>query len=153
MLNFCYVTAVKKAVIVLFRNSNIQTSLLECLHVHSYCIEDQKCFETADLIQKSYFVQSPCFKKSFFEIAGVSYNAFCHPGQTSKIQNVVSQPGDHKDFTLVWRIITCCVAMLRLRVSVGVWHQGCSGVGSRGNGVPTPFSNFALKWVWSCFNG
>ena len=30
-------------------------------------------------------------------------------------------------------------------------EQGCSGTGTRGNGVPTPFSCFALKWVWSCF--
>ena len=29
--------------------------------------------------------------------------------------------------------------------------QGCSGAGTRGNGVPTPFSCFALKWIWSCF--
>ena len=29
--------------------------------------------------------------------------------------------------------------------------QGCSGAGTRGNGVPTPFSRFVLKWVWSCF--
>jgi len=25
------------------------------------------------------------------------------------------------------------------------YKQGCSGVGTRGNGVPTPFSRFALK--------
>jgi len=31
------------------------------------------------------------------------------------------------------------------------YHQGCSGAGTRGNGIPTPFSRFALKWVWSCF--
>jgi len=24
-------------------------------------------------------------------------------------------------------------------------HAGCSGAGTRGNGVPTPFSHFALK--------
>jgi len=30
-------------------------------------------------------------------------------------------------------------------------NQGCSGEGTRVNGVPTPFSCFALKWVWSCF--
>jgi len=29
--------------------------------------------------------------------------------------------------------------------------QECSGAGTRGNGVPTPFSRFALKWTWSCF--
>jgi len=29
--------------------------------------------------------------------------------------------------------------------------QGFNGAGTRGNGVPTPFSCFALKWVWSCF--
>jgi len=29
------------------------------------------------------------------------------------------------------------------------WEQGCSGAGMRGNGVPTPFSRFAFKWVWS----
>ena len=28
--------------------------------------------------------------------------------------------------------------------------QGCSGTGTRGNGVPTPFSCFSSKWVWSC---
>jgi len=28
---------------------------------------------------------------------------------------------------------------------------GCSGAGTRRNGVPTPFQCFALKWVWSCF--
>ena len=26
-------------------------------------------------------------------------------------------------------------------------NQGCSGAGTRGNGVPTPFLRFALKWV------
>jgi len=26
-------------------------------------------------------------------------------------------------------------------------YQGCSEVGTRGKGVPTPFSRFALKWV------
>jgi len=30
-------------------------------------------------------------------------------------------------------------------------NQGCSGAGTRGNRVPTPFSYFALKFVWSCF--
>jgi len=25
--------------------------------------------------------------------------------------------------------------------------QGCSGEGTHGNGVPTPFSRFALIWV------
>jgi len=29
--------------------------------------------------------------------------------------------------------------------------QGYSGAGTSGNGVPTPFSRFVLKWVWSCF--
>ena len=29
--------------------------------------------------------------------------------------------------------------------------QGCSGVGTRGSGVPKPFLCFTLKWVWSCF--
>ena len=29
------------------------------------------------------------------------------------------------------------------------WQQGWSGVGTRGNGLPTPFSCFALKWVES----
>jgi len=29
--------------------------------------------------------------------------------------------------------------------------QGCNGAGTHGNGVPTPFSCFASKWVWSCF--
>ena len=29
--------------------------------------------------------------------------------------------------------------------------QECSGAGTRGNGVPTPFSRFVIKWVWSCF--
>jgi len=28
---------------------------------------------------------------------------------------------------------------------------GCSGAGTRWNGVPTPFQCFALKWVWNCF--
>ena len=28
--------------------------------------------------------------------------------------------------------------------------QRCSGAETRRNGVPTPFSGFALKWVWSC---
>ena len=34
-----------------------------------------------------------------------------------------------------------------------VWNrrQGCSGAGTRGNGVPAPFSRFSLKWVGSCF--
>jgi len=27
------------------------------------------------------------------------------------------------------------------------YNQGCSGTGTRGNGVPTPYSRFALKWV------
>ena len=41
-----------------------------------------------------------------------------------------------------------------------LWHQeGCSGAGTHGDGVPTPFScemkvstslNAALKWVWTC---
>jgi len=30
-------------------------------------------------------------------------------------------------------------------------RQGCSGAGTRGNGVPTPFSRFALKWIGSIF--
>jgi len=30
-------------------------------------------------------------------------------------------------------------------------NQGYSGAGTRGNGVPTPFSRFASKRVWSCF--
>jgi len=30
-------------------------------------------------------------------------------------------------------------------------NQGCSGAGTRGNGVPKPFSCFPLKWVRSCF--
>ena len=29
--------------------------------------------------------------------------------------------------------------------------QRCSGAETRRNGVSTPFSGFALKWVWSCF--
>jgi len=29
--------------------------------------------------------------------------------------------------------------------------RGCSGAGTRGNSVPTLFSHFVLKWVWSCF--
>jgi len=32
-----------------------------------------------------------------------------------------------------------------------VCRQGCSEAGTRGKGVPTPFSCFALKWVWSWF--
>ena len=30
-------------------------------------------------------------------------------------------------------------------------NQWCNGAGTHGNGVPTPFSNFAFKLVWSCF--
>jgi len=30
-------------------------------------------------------------------------------------------------------------------------HQGCSGAGTRRNGVPTPSSCFGIKLVWSCF--
>jgi len=30
-------------------------------------------------------------------------------------------------------------------------RQGCSGAGTRGTGVPTPFSRFSFKWVRSCF--
>jgi len=30
-------------------------------------------------------------------------------------------------------------------------HLWCSGAGTRGIGVPTPFSCFASKWVWNCF--
>ena len=30
-------------------------------------------------------------------------------------------------------------------------YPGCSGAGTRGNGIPTLFSCFALKWVRSCF--
>jgi len=29
--------------------------------------------------------------------------------------------------------------------------QGCSGTGTRGNSILTPFSCFTLKWVGSCF--
>jgi len=29
--------------------------------------------------------------------------------------------------------------------------QGSSGTGPLENGIPTPFSRFVLKWVWSCF--
>jgi len=29
--------------------------------------------------------------------------------------------------------------------------QGCSGPGTSGNGVPTLFSRFGLKWLWRCF--
>jgi len=35
--------------------------------------------------------------------------------------------------------------------TVITYTQGCSAAGTRGNGVPTPFSRFALKWLWSCF--
>jgi len=39
----------------------------------------------------------------------------------------------------------------RTTFSLQMWgRQGCSGAGTRGNGVPTPFSRFALKWVRSC---
>jgi len=34
--------------------------------------------------------------------------------------------------------------------TVYYWQQ-CSGAGTRGNGIPTPFSRFVLKQVWSCF--
>jgi len=30
-------------------------------------------------------------------------------------------------------------------------HTGCSGAGTRENGVPTPFSRFVLKLIGSCF--
>ena len=29
--------------------------------------------------------------------------------------------------------------------------QGCNGAGTHGNGVPIPYSCFALKWVRNCF--
>jgi len=48
--------------------------------------------------------------------------------------------------------------MLRVNFPPFCWrtyYQGCIGAyypgGKRGNGVPTPFSRLALKWVWSCF--
>jgi len=31
------------------------------------------------------------------------------------------------------------------------YFQGCNVAGRRGNGVSTPFSRFALKWILSCY--
>ena len=40
---------------------------------------------------------------------------------------------------------------LRLQLLHDSFLLGCSGAGTRGNSVPTPFSRFAVKWVGSCF--
>ena len=41
-----------------------------------------------------------------------------------------------------------------LKTSSKMFHrltQGCSGAGTRGNGVPTSYSHFPSKWVGNCF--
>jgi len=54
-------------------------------------------------------------------------------------------------FVALWRLVMWRLCLSTNTYFVMCYGQGCSGAGMRGNGVPTPFWSFALKWLWSCF--
>jgi len=63
-------------------------------------------------------------------------------GNVDKKYKVVSSPNKEIDDGILWEI-----SLVRIKKR----RQECRWAGTHGNGVPTIFSHFALKWIGGCF--
>ena len=87
------------------------------------------CEESRPTVSRS----SPCHEKAFLEkfCKVVPFRTMLANGRPNKIK--ITFAG------------SVCGHVKKLYPITVHFEQGCSGAGTRGNGVPTPFSCFALK--------